>query len=274
MDNRQLLIFGTGLSSAKEYGELLKICDTVVSNGIRSFDTAPSYGTEKIVGKIVRELSESHNIPRENFFIQTKIDPPQMMEGRAAIQNHVQKTLSDMQLEYFDALLIHWPLPECFDETWEELLTLKQKGIACRIGVCNLKERQIRDLLKRGKVLPDILQIERNPLNTCEKVISVCSENAIAVQAYSPLCKMHPKLKNSKRLDELSRKYCVDIGALILRWHIDTGVTPIFTSKNLERIKQYSQISAFRLADEDIKSISMLNENYKIYLESWLCPGF
>ena len=58
-----------------------------------------------------------------------------------------------------------------------------------------------------------------------------------------------------------------------MRWHIDTGVTPIFTSRKPSRIKEYSEIFDFTLTAQEIASISDLNINYKMYLESFACPG-
>lgn len=266
------LIFGTGLSAAKDYKGLLEACSTAVENGIVSFDTAPSYKTEKILGNVLKEIIEGYGVDRQYINIQTKIDVAQMIRGKKFIIEHVKGVLNDLQLEYLDGLLIHWPMPEFFAETWETLQDMKAKGTVKRVGISNVRTRQLYEILSGSR--PDMIQIERNPLRTCDEEISLCRKNGIQVQAYSPLCKMCSEIKDSMLLTELSKKYNREIGEIVLRWHIDTGVTPVFTSKNMNRIKKYSQVLKFKLDNEDVKKITSMNKNYKMYLESWACPGY
>lgn len=270
------LIFGTGASSEKETIRFLEIIKTVIGCGILSFDTAPSYGTEKNVGRVIEIANAHFGIGREKICIQTKIDPLQMISGKDGIKNHIKSVLKDMNIEYIDSLLIHWPLPEFLYETWDTMKELKEEGMVKRIGICNLRERQIKQYINEldASAIPDIIQIERHPLNTCEREVELCTEKGIEIQAYSPLCKMHKSLKNSMVLHEIADKYSKGIGEIILRWHLDTGVIPVFTSKNIERIKQYASVLRFKLDQTDIAFISDMNRDYKMFLEAWLCPGF
>ena len=121
---------------------------------------------------------------------------------------------------------------------------------------------------------PDIIQIERNPLRTCMDEIKVAQSAGIEMQAYSPLCKMDERLKNSEILSDLEKKYNKNIGQIILKWHLQTGYTPIFTTTKVFRVKEYTDIFEFDLTADEIDDITALNVNYKIYLESCICPGF
>ena len=267
------LIFGTGLSSVKDQEGLNAVCLTAIENGITAFDTAPSYKTEKALGIAIRNACMKYSISREKIYIQTKIDPTQMFLGRRGIKTHFSEVLKELDVEYIDGLLIHWPIPEYFDETWETMIELKNRGLVKELGVSNVRTRQLKHLLNGGYVL-DMIQIERNPLRTCFEEVQMCIESGIYVQAYSPLCKMHSDIRDDSLLFEMSKKYNREIGELVLRWHVDTNVSPVFTSKNLERIKQYSRIFNFHLENDDIDIISAMNKNYKMYLESWACPGY
>lgn len=270
--DRKKLIFGTGVSSSKDYAGLKSVVQAALDSGIYSFDTAPSYHTEEILGRVLRETSEERNICRESLFIQTKIDAWQMQESDGNIERYVESALADMQLDYFDSLLIHWPVPEYFDRTWQSFIGLREKGIARKIGICNVR---LRHLLKYKELdfPPEVIQIERNPLRTCEAEINFCHQHEMEVQAYSPLCKMNSRLRYSEILKELSEKYGRSRGQIILRWHLDTGVTPCFTSTKPGRIREYAELVDFELSEEDVRRISSLNLDYKMYLESWACPG-
>lgn len=52
------LIFGTGASSSKDNDSLKKVIRVAMENEIFAFDTAPSYGTEEVLGSILKELSD------------------------------------------------------------------------------------------------------------------------------------------------------------------------------------------------------------------------
>ena len=73
---------------------------------------------------------------------------------------------------------------------------------------------------------------------------------------------------------EIAKKHDQSIGSIVMRWHLDTGVTPVFTSRKASRIREYAGVENFRLDAEDIARIGSMNLNYKLYLESMLCPGF
>lgn len=265
------LIFGTGLSSGKDYETLKKCCSTAIDSGICSFDTAPSYKTEGVLGQVLNDIIKEKQITREYLHIQTKIDPIQMYEGH--IEKHVEGVLRSMQLDYFDCLLIHWPVYKYLRRTWEALVEIKYKGVAKSIGICNLRESHLQEL-KGIEIVPDVLQIERHPLNIFEAERRFCEVNGIALQDYSPLCKMHPLLKESKELAKIADLHDCGIGEVILCWHIQTGAIPIFTSTKPSRIEGYANLEKIVLTESELATVSALNINHKLYLESLICPGF
>ena len=81
-------------------------------------------------------------------------------------------------------------------------------------------------------------------------------------------------MKESVLLRALADKYQKDIGQIILKWHINTGAIPIFTSTKPQRISLYAHLDDFDLEEFELSIISSLNDNYKLYLESLVCPGF
>lgn len=265
------LIFGSGLSSYKGFDNLKTVCKSALEHGITQFDTAPSYRTESVLSEVIRSCAEELGLSRQDYFIQTKIDPIQMYNG--GIESYFEGKLKEMGLEYIDILLIHWPLEKYLFQTWEAIVNIKKKGLAKRIGICNLRIRHLEKLKTQG-IVPEVLQIERHPLNTFAAEVEWSKANRVELQDYSPLCKMHPAIRENQALHAIAKKHNKDLGQIILRWHIDTGATPIFTSKNPERIKLYSELFDFCLSEEDIHAISGLNCNHKLYLESLVCPGF
>ncbi|MCD8266025.1 MAG: aldo/keto reductase [Prevotellaceae bacterium] len=265
------LIFGSGVSSLKDLSGLTEVCRTAIASGIRYFDTAPSYRTEQVLCEALRLCLSELGLSREDLRIQTKIDPIQMYEGN--VEEYFKGKLKKMGLEYVDALLIHWPVGNYLRKTWESLLRLKEEGCAHKVGICNLRLPHLLELEGIG-IVPEILQIERHPLNTFEREAAFCRQRGILLQDYSPLCKMHERIRESAALREIALRHGRDLGQIVLRWHIDTGATPVFTSTKQARVALYSHIDEFALSREEIGIISSLNVNHKLYLESLVCPGF
>lgn len=265
------LIFGTGLSSSKDYQGLLNCSTAAVDSGIRWFDTAPSYKTEELLGRVIGDILKNQRLKREDVLVQTKIDPIQMYEGK--VRKHVESTLKKMSLDYFDCLLIHWPVYNYFRKTWDVLERLKDDGIVRRIGICNLRITHLNELQGIG-IMPDILQIERHPLNSFEEERLFCIKNNIVLQDYSPLCKMHPLLSKDSDLIGMANNHSCGIGEVILLWHIQTGAIPIFTSTKTIRIQTYANLGSIKLSEDEVAAINTKNINYKLYLESLICPGF
>jgi D-xylose reductase len=100
-----------------------------------------------------------------------------------------EKILKDLNLEYLDLFMIHWPMsfpfvdikttyPPTFAdmtdtmvplrETWEAMEDLVKRGLVRNLGICNHKISQIRDLLSYAKVKPMVHQLEMHPYNSCE----------------------------------------------------------------------------------------------------------
>lgn len=231
-----------------------------------AYDTAPSYGTERMLGDALLECGKNHN-----FFVSDKIDAIQMYHGN--VKEHVYGRLDTMHLEYFDVLLIHWPLPQYIDRTWTQMQELKQEGKVKAIGICNVKVRHLMAFAERG-IIPDYVQIERHPLNVCSAEVDYCKDHGIKVMAYSPLGQMLPPIKESKILKELSSKYNKSIGQIILRWHIDSSVIPVFGTKKQKRLKENLDVNNFKLESTEIEQINEMNQDIKIFLESWGCPKF
>lgn len=271
IQTKSLLIFGTGLSSIKSFEGLLDCCQAAVESGITWFDTAPSYKTEEVLGNVINEIIRQKRVEREDVLVQTKIDPIQMYEGK--IQEHVENTLRKMRLDYLDALLIHWPIYKYTRKTWDEMQQVKEKGLVKQTGICNLRVKHLMELKSIG-IVPEILQIERHPLNTFMSEVNFCKENGILLQDYSPLCKMHPIIKENIKLREIADRHQCGIGEIILCWHIQTGALPIFTSTKPTRINTYAKLTDIVLSAEELNVVEGMNINHKLYLESLICPGF
>ena len=250
-----------------DYDSMRRIVACAIKAGIPAFDTAPSYGTEDMLGKALREVAPT----RKTFFCSDKIDAIQMYHGN--IKEHVDRRLQSMGLDYFDLLLIHWPLKQYMERTWAELRQMKDVGKVKAIGICNVRVRHLEHFSAKG-IVPDYVQIERHPLNTCDAEVDYCHEHGIKVMSYSPLGRMLPEIRNSKTLKDIAEKYHKNIGQIMLRWQLDTDAIPVFGTRKESRLRDNANIFDFILTSDEISAITAMNTNTKIFMESWGCPKY
>lgn len=264
-----------GTFNVPDYEQMENLVVSSLKNGCYAFDTSPSYGTEKNLGKALAENKNLYN-DREKIFLSTKIDAIQMYKTDGKIEKYVEESLRNLQVDYIDLLLIHWPFETYMEKTWETMEKLYKEGIVKSIGICNLNQRVLNKFMDAGifkEVLPQVVQNEISPLRTCSEEIEYYKSKGLEIQAYSPLARMLKPVKESETLKMLAQKYNKDIGQIILRWHVDRGITPIFTSTKPSRIQSNLNIFDFSLEERDIQLINDMNQNYKIFLESYGCPG-
>ena len=264
-----------GTFNIKSYETMDIMVKTALENKCFGFDTSPSYGTEQNLGKALKKHKNLYK-SRNQLFISTKVDGIQMYKTKGNIEKYVYDSLDNLQLDYIDLLLVHWPFEIYLENTWKTMEELCEKGIVKYIGLCNTNERVLNKFIDKEyfkRIFPSVVQNEISPLRTCDEELKFFIKKGVAIQAYSPLCRMIKPVKESATLNLLAKKYNKNIGQIILRWHIDRGITPIFTSTNPERIASNVDILNFSLNKEDINLINNMNENYKIFLESYGCPG-
>lgn len=220
-------------------------------------------------------LNSAAVLRREDFFLDTKIDSWQMIAKKGQIRPYVEASLKQCGMDYWDLLLIHWPQPEFFTKTWLAMEKLYEEGIVKNIGVCNFSVRHFKAIARAGAhYVPMVAQNEIHPLNTEEELTEYCRKNNIALQAYSPLCRMLPQIRYNALLNILAEKYEVSVAQIVLRWHIERGNIPVVKTGSAKRVQENTDIFSFALSEEDHAAISKLDQHFKVFLESRCCPGY
>ena len=256
-----------------DYSLMKKNISTALKIGFRAFDTARDYGNEPIVGQVLKECLKEQKIDRSEIFITTKIGNSQQREGN--IDDQIQMSLKNLQTDYIDCWLMHWPYPNYFIDTYRKMEKVYESGKVHAIGMANYHIRHFEMLFNAGiEIVPHCIQFEHHPLRMAQDILDFAKQKKIAVQAYSPLCRMIPKIRKSPILNKISIRLNKTIGQIILRWHYQHNSIPCFNSLKSERLKENFDIWDFELTENDMLQINSMDENYKYHLESASCPGF
>jgi myo-inositol catabolism protein IolS len=134
---------GYGFGAIDE-ASAIKLLESSFDHGIKLYDTAPIYGfstAEKRIGKAFHSKRESVFIVSKGgvtWDTNKRVDKNNHPE---VIQNMLDQSLKDLQSEYIDLYMIHWP-DERHDirPAMEVLTKAKASGKIRFIGLCNTNE--------------------------------------------------------------------------------------------------------------------------------------
>ncbi|WP_456275023.1 aldo/keto reductase [Bacillus sp. AK031] len=244
---------GLGVYQMKDRDEAVSAIKTAIDLGYRSIDTASVYKNEESVGHAVRESG----VHRKDLFITSKVWNKE--QGFDSTLRAFENSLERLGMDYLDLYLVHWPVEGKYNETWKALERLYDEGMVKAIGVSNFQQHHLEDLMKGASEKPVINQVELHPRLSQEPLREYCQENAIAVEAWSPIARGN--LLDEPTLNHIAGKYNKTAAQIILRWHLQNGTVIIPKSVNPGRIKENSEIFDFNLSLEDVTQINGLNMN-------------
>lgn len=226
-----------------------------IKDGYRLIDSSTNYDNEGIVGEAIRRSG----MPRSAFFITSKLPGKYHNYDNALLS--IQESLARMGLDYFDAFLIHWPLPKrgLYVEAWKALIAAQELGLIRSIGVSNFEPEHLDKIIQETGVTPAINQIEVHPYWTQTKMVAENEKRGILTEAWSPLGRGSSALKDPV-IVKIAEKYGKSTGQIILRWHIDRGIVPLPKSSNLVHQRENLAIFDFSLTPAEIETINNLNK--------------
>ncbi len=255
----EIPVFGFGTYQLTGEKRVKEAVTAALAKGYRLIDTAQMYGNEEYVGEAIRQSG----IPREEVFITTKLDNNQ--HGYDKAKKSFDKSMNRLQLGYVDLFLIHWPIEGLRLESWKALVDIYNQGGAKAIGVSNYTIRHLTELFANSDTKPAVNQVEFNPFNFQDDLLSFCKKEGIRLQGYTPLSRAN-KFDN-KTIQEISGKYSKSPAQVMLRWAVQHDVIPIPKSSHRERIKENAEIFDFNIEDRDMEKLNVLNENYRLAMD-------
>lgn len=228
---------------------------TALNNGYRSFDTAQLYNNEKILG----EAFVNSGVARQELFLTTKVS--NLNQGYEQTLKSFEQSLKDLQTDYLDLFLVHWPLKNHFFDTWKAIEQLYETKMVRAIGVCNFHQSHFELLKSRANIKPMINQIEIHPYLVQKELIEYLNKEQIAIEAWSPLAR--GRVVEEPLLINIGQKYQKSSSQVTLRWHVQKDLIVIPKSVNPLRIAENMQIFDFELTDTEMQQIDSLNEDFR-----------
>jgi diketogulonate reductase-like aldo/keto reductase len=240
--------------------------ETAIRNGYRLIDTAAAYFNEREVGEAVR----ASGVDRRQLFITTKLWMSDY--GYERTLRAFDVSLRKLGLDYLDLYLLHWPVPSDFETTVASYRAAEQllaDGRVRAIGVSNFSAAHLQELIARTSVVPSVNQVELHPFFIQRELRDLHARLGIATQSWSPLggvkvyAAADPKAAQSplahRVVVSLAAKYRKTPAQIVLRWHVEHGLSSIPKSVRPGRIVENIDIFDFTLTRDDLATLDALD---------------
>jgi diketogulonate reductase-like aldo/keto reductase len=246
----EIPVMGFGTSGlGKNAAELVAIA---LRLGYRHIDAARKYGTERGVGDGIR----ASGVPRQEIFLTTKVSHENLRPADFA--RSVETSLGELQVDYVDLLLIHWPNPQIvMADLMGTLAAAKREGLTRHIGVANFTVKLLEEAVS---TCPEPLitnQVECHPYLDQARMIAALARHGMVLTAHCPLAR--GRLMEDPVLAEIAHARKKTIAQIALRWLVQQEIiAPIPRSSNPARIAENLDVFDFRLTADEMDRITAL----------------
>lgn len=255
-------ILGFGVFQIKDPTQCEQAVYDAITTGYRLIDTASIYQNEEAVGKAIKRSGVS----RDELFITTKLWIQD--QGYENAKRGFEDSLKRLQLNYLDLYLIHQPFGDYYG-SWRALEELYKDGKIRAIGVSNFYPDRLVDLITHNKVVPAVNQVETHPFTQQINSNKLMKENNVQIQSWGPLAEGKNNIFQNEVLVNLSKKHNKSVAQVILRWLIQRNIIVIPKSVHKERIVENFNIFDFKLTDNDMEQIALLDTNENLIMNHY-----
>jgi len=279
-NGQRIPIFGLGTWKSQS-GQVEAAVKHAIDCGYTHIDCAPIYGNETEVGDAIKEKLSEGVITRSQLFVTSKLW--NSYHHKDHVKAGLIKTLQDLQLDYLDLFLMHWPhgfqaggalVPKDdlgnvvyddthFTETWLEMEKLVAEGLVKSIGISNFNKTQVEDLLAVATIKPVMNQVECHPFFNQIELATLCEANGIKLTAYSPLGQGGDVLKNEQVL-AVAAKHGKSPAQIFIRYQVERGIVVVPKSVTPARIMENFSVFDFQLDEEDMSALLALPQAARI----------
>jgi 2,5-diketo-D-gluconate reductase B len=222
-----------------------KAVENALEIGYRHIDTADYYQNHDIVGRAIK----NSGLKREDIYLVTKIMPP-LTSNKIAQAG--PRFLKELQVDYIDLLLVHWPDSNPITEVLENFQKLQNAGITKKIGVSNFSLSQMKEGTIKGFDIYNH-QFEIYPGNFDKKLVSYCQNNNIGITSYSPFAQ--GRMFKDQKIIKLAEEVGIKPSPMILSWLLSKNIVVIPKATGREHLMENFEAQNTKLPQETIAKL-------------------
>jgi alcohol dehydrogenase (NADP+) len=265
-----------------------------VEIGYRHIDCAAVYGNEKEIGASLQTLMKNGVVKREELWITSKL-----WNNKHAEEDVIptcKQTLKDLQLDYLDLYLIHWPFPnhhgvgvdvdsrdphavpyihENYMKTWRQMEKLVEMGLVRQIGTSNMTMPKLDLLLRDAKIKPAANEMELHPHFQQPEFFKYCIDKKIVPIGFAPIGSPTRPDRDKTPDDtvdiedpvivKIAKRLNVHPAVICVKWAVQRGQIPIpFSIYPNEYLGNLKCAVVDPLTDEEMKEISGIDKKNRL----------
>ena len=237
-----------GLGTWKLNGSLCeRVVKIAIDLGYTHIDTAWMYENQREIGKALRDI----NANRDELFITSKIWHTHLKRDEVLSQFDI--CINDLQMDYVDLLLIHWPSESVpFEETFGALKEIYDAGQVKSIGISNFSIEQVQRACDISELPICTNQVEYNVRNNKEELRVYCESRNIPITAHRPLA--FGNLAGDRQLSEIGKRHGKTAAQVALRWLVQKGIITIPKSSSEPHLRENLEIFDWELAEAEMQT--------------------
>jgi len=275
-------LYGVGTWTVQEESVLYDTIDASFRVGIRFIDTAILYDNHKQIANVLAQLMPKYKLTRADLFITSKLPPD--MQGRGNARAAVEQALVDLNIDYIDLMLIHFPgLEDTRDSTskmsdaearngsWEDLQDMYDAGKLRSIGVSNYEAVHLDSLLSVTRVHPSVNQCEVHPFYPNRHVFDYCRRHNIHMQAYSSLGGHRGvgTLITNATVVRIADAHSCTPAQVLYAYALCQGMSVLPRTTNAARVAENVRALNVHLTDMELRELTALGESGDEKKYSW-----
>lgn len=254
--------FGLGTFMQPSDAICKQSCLTALKAGYRHIDTAHAYNDERGVGEAVKESG----IPREEIWITSKLWPTEYGEGKTL--KAIDEMLARLQTDYIDLLYVHQPVGD-FVGAWKDMEKAVAMGKVRALGIGNFdaNDEVFNKIMSESTVKPAVLQIECHPYAQRLAMREKVKPYGIHITCWFPLggAMSNGALLKDPTIMKIAESHGKTAAQVILRWHIQEGVSAIPGATNPDYIEENIRIFDFELTDGEMVQMRSLDKEQRFF---------
>lgn len=283
--------FGNDRFSSEQVSEAVY---GAVNAGYRLFDCASAYQNEKEIGRAFARAINEGVVQRSDMTIMSKVWND--MHGPGDVLLSCAKSLRDLQLDYLDIYMVHWPFPnyhapgatlgernpdavpfsvEEYMRTWRQMERLVDLGLVRAIGMSNMTITKLEQVLPLCRIQPAVLEVEINPTFQQPKLFDYCMQKHILPVAFSPMgspCRPERDTQEDDvvtfelpELVQAAKAHHCHPAVICLKWAVQRGQVPIpFSIYPKEYTENLRAVTEDFLTEEEMASIAAADKNCRL----------
>ena len=285
---------GLGTFGSDRFGheEIAEAVKEAIRSGYRHIDCAAVYMNEKHIGKAIAEVIAEGTVKREDLWITGKV----WNDRHDEVEKACQETLDDLQLDYLDLYLVHWPFPnyhapgcdvdsrspdsvpfiiENFMKTWRQMESLVEKGMTKSIGTSNMTQAKMELLLKEAKIKPVVNEMELHPCFQQQELFDYMVANGIQPIGFSPIGS--PTRPDRDKTDEdavdiedpvvqkIAKRLNVHPAVVCIKWAVQRGQIPIpFSVRKNEYMSNLEASFKDPITEQEMEELKTAERNSRL----------